>query len=88
MFVAVFAATVYLFVTIPKGFLPSRTPGSCWRSPKAAQDISFESMAEKQRLAANIIRADPNVDGGHGFHAGHRRPAPARRSISGACSCA
>jgi len=29
---------------------------------EGAQDISFDSMAEKHRLAANIIRADPNVD--------------------------
>ncbi|HYN27865.1 MAG TPA: efflux RND transporter permease subunit, partial [Burkholderiales bacterium] len=62
MFVAVFAVTAYLFVTIPKGFLPSADTGQLLAFTEGAQDISFESMAEKHRQAANIIRADPNVE--------------------------
>ena len=62
IFVAVFAVTAYLFVSIPKGFLPSGDTGQLLAFTEGAQDISFDSMAEKHRLAANIIRADPNVD--------------------------
>ncbi|MGH8760324.1 MAG: efflux RND transporter permease subunit, partial [Burkholderiales bacterium] len=62
IFVAVFAVTAYLFVTIPKGFLPSADTGQLLAFTEGAQDISFDSMAEKHRLAANIIRADPNVE--------------------------
>ena len=62
MFVAVFAITAYLFVSIPKGFLPSADTGQLLAFTEGAQDISFDSMAEKHRLAANIIRADPNVE--------------------------
>jgi len=62
VFVAVFAVTAYLFVTIPKGFLPSADTGQLLAFTEGAQDISFELMAEKHRLAANIIRADPNVE--------------------------
>ena len=62
IFLAVFAVTAYLFVTIPKGFLPSADTGQLLAFTEGAQDISFDSMAEKHRLAANIIRADPNVD--------------------------
>ncbi|HWH47527.1 MAG TPA: efflux RND transporter permease subunit [Burkholderiales bacterium] len=62
VFVGVFAVTGYLFVTIPKGFLPSADTGQLLAFTEGAQDISFDSMAEKHRLAANIIRADPNVE--------------------------
>ncbi len=62
IFVTVFAVTAYLFVSIPKGFLPSSDTGQLLAFTEAAQDISFDSMAEKHRLAANIIRADKNVD--------------------------
>jgi HAE1 family hydrophobic/amphiphilic exporter-1 len=62
IFVAVFAVTAYLFVSIPKGFLPSADTGQLLAFTEGAQDISFDSMAQKHRLAANIIRADPNVE--------------------------
>jgi HAE1 family hydrophobic/amphiphilic exporter-1 len=61
VFFAVFAATAHLFNTMPKGFLPSTDTGQLLVFTEAAQDISFDSMAEKHRQAANLIRADPNV---------------------------
>jgi HAE1 family hydrophobic/amphiphilic exporter-1 len=60
-FAVIFAATAWLFVSIPKGFLPSTDTGQLLVFTEAAQDISFEAMAQKQREAANIVRADPNV---------------------------
>ena len=47
---------------MPKGFLPSADTGQLLAFTEAAQDISFEAMAQKQRQAANIVRADPNVE--------------------------
>ncbi len=62
LFAAIFAATAWLFQITPKGFLPSTDTGQLLVFTEAAQDISFEAMAAKQRQAANIIRADPNVE--------------------------
>jgi HAE1 family hydrophobic/amphiphilic exporter-1 len=60
-FALIFGATAWLFVAMPKGFLPSTDTGQLLVFTEAAQDISFEAMAQKQRQAANIVRADPNV---------------------------
>jgi HAE1 family hydrophobic/amphiphilic exporter-1 len=58
----VLAATVYLFIVIPKGFIPSEDVGQLNATTEAAQDISYESMVKHQQAAAAIIRQDPNVD--------------------------
>ena len=47
---------------MPKGFLPTEDTGQIFAFTEAAQDISFEAMAEKQRAAAAIVRQQPNVD--------------------------
>jgi HAE1 family hydrophobic/amphiphilic exporter-1 len=57
----VLAATVYLFMVIPKGFIPSEDVGQLNATTEAAQDISFESMVKHQQAAAAIVRQDPNV---------------------------
>lgn len=63
MFVSglVLLATIYLFVVIPKGFLPSEDNGQVFAVTEAAQGISFDSMAQHQQAVAAIIGADPNV---------------------------
>jgi HAE1 family hydrophobic/amphiphilic exporter-1 len=61
VFAAIFAVTAWMFVAMPKGFLPSTDTGQLIVFTEAAQDISFDAMAAKQRQAANIVRADPNV---------------------------
>jgi HAE1 family hydrophobic/amphiphilic exporter-1 len=58
---AVVVATAYLFVIIPKGFLPSEDTGQLNASTEAKQGISFESMVEHQQAAAEIVRQDPNL---------------------------
>lgn len=55
-------ATAYLFIRIPKGFLPSEDTGRIFAITEAAQGISFESMVRHQRELAAIVREDPNVD--------------------------
>ncbi|MGH8679616.1 MAG: efflux RND transporter permease subunit, partial [Burkholderiales bacterium] len=61
IFAAITLATAYLFITTPKGFLPSEDSGSLFAFTEAAQDVSFESMSRLQQQAAEIIRRNPNV---------------------------
>jgi HAE1 family hydrophobic/amphiphilic exporter-1 len=55
------AATAWLFVAIPKGFLPSEDTGQAFAFTEAAQGISFEAMARHQQALAAIVAQDPNV---------------------------
>ena len=55
-------ATIYLFIVIPKGFIPSEDNGQIFGFTEAAQDISFEEMANHQKALAAIVRQDSNVD--------------------------
>jgi HAE1 family hydrophobic/amphiphilic exporter-1 len=61
-FVAITAATVVLFAHVPKGFLPTDDSGQLFVFTEGAQDIGFDAMAVKQRAAAAIVAADPNVE--------------------------
>ena len=61
MSVAVLAATVWLFVKIPKGFLPTEDQGLIFGSTEGAQGIGFPAMRAKQLEVASIIRKDPDV---------------------------
>jgi HAE1 family hydrophobic/amphiphilic exporter-1 len=60
---AIFAATVVLFVVIPKGFFPDEDTNRLAATTEASQDISFDAMREHQLAAMKIVAADPNVDG-------------------------
>jgi len=61
-FAAILVATAVLFTTSPKGFLPNDDSGQLIGFTEAAQDISFDAMADLQRRVADIVRKDPNVD--------------------------
>jgi len=58
---AALAGTVYIFMTMPTGFIPSQDSGFVFGVTMAGQDISFESMAQRQKAVADILQADPNV---------------------------
>ena len=60
--IVLFAATAYLFVYMPKGFLPNEDTGLLFTFTEAAQGISFDSMKEHQIALAGIIGKDPNVE--------------------------
>jgi HAE1 family hydrophobic/amphiphilic exporter-1 len=60
---AIFVATSFLFVVIPKGFFPDEDTGRIQAQTEAAQDISFDAMREHQLAVMNIVKADPNIDG-------------------------
>jgi len=53
--------TVYLFLTMPTGFIPSQDSGFVFGIVMAGQDISFESMAKHLRAVSDIAQRDPNV---------------------------
>ncbi len=54
-------ATIWLYVVIPKGFLPQQDTGMLVGVTEAAQGISFATMAERQRALAEAITRDPAV---------------------------
>jgi len=58
---AILAATGWLFVKIPKGFLPSEDQGQILIQLEGAQGISFEELVRHQQEAAAIVKSDPNV---------------------------
>ncbi len=55
-------ATAYLFVIIPKDFIPSQDTGQITATTEAAQGISFESMVEHQMAVAEVVRQEPEVE--------------------------
>jgi HAE1 family hydrophobic/amphiphilic exporter-1 len=56
------AATVYLYVIIPKGFFPTEDTGFVSASTEAATDISFQAMVDLQAKVSEIILKDKAVD--------------------------
>ena len=58
----ILVATGFLFVKIPKGFLPTEDTGQIFGFTEAAQGISFESMAAHQQAVAAVVKADPNIE--------------------------
>ncbi len=59
--VLTFFASVWLYVVIPKGFVPIQDTGLLAGTTDAAPDISFESMSALQQRIADIIARDPDV---------------------------
>jgi HAE1 family hydrophobic/amphiphilic exporter-1 len=59
---ATLAATVYLYVAIPKGFFPTEDTGFISASTEAATDISFQAMVDLQAKVSDIILKDKAVD--------------------------
>src|SRR5260370_9224092 len=56
------ALTGYLYVVIPQGFFPQQDTGLIIAQAEAAQDISFQAMAERQQALLDAIMRDPAVD--------------------------
>jgi HAE1 family hydrophobic/amphiphilic exporter-1 len=58
---AILVATGFLFVRVPKGFIPNDDQSAIFAITEAAQSISFESMSEHQKAVAEIVRRNPAV---------------------------
>jgi HAE1 family hydrophobic/amphiphilic exporter-1 len=59
--IVLLAATVYLFVRVPKGFLPSEDQGRFNVNTEGAQGIAFKDMVKHQLAVADVLMKDPNI---------------------------
>ncbi|WP_312242202.1 multidrug efflux RND transporter permease subunit MdtC [Pantoea sp.] len=64
--------TIWLFITIPKTFLPEQDTGRLTGFISADQSISFQAMRGKLQDFMQIVSADPAVDNVTGFTGGSR----------------
>ena len=53
------AVTVYMFVVMPKGFMPTVDTGFAFGGTEAAEDTSFEQMVRLQRQVIDVIGKNP-----------------------------
>ena len=58
---AVLGGSVYLFIVVPQGFIPSEDRDMLFVQTEAAQGISYKSMFEHQQALAAVVQQDPNV---------------------------
>ena len=61
---------IYLFINIPKGFVPQQDNGLMWGGIQADQSISFQLMEKKLAQFVDIVREDPAVAHVDGFYYG------------------
>jgi hydrophobic/amphiphilic exporter-1 (mainly G- bacteria), HAE1 family len=61
VFFATLLVTGYLYVIIPKGFIPNEDTGQVFAFTEASQDISFEGMMAHQTKVAGIVGQQPYV---------------------------
>jgi HAE1 family hydrophobic/amphiphilic exporter-1 len=54
-------ATIYLFIAIPKGFIPSEDRSAIFAFTQAAEGISVDAMMKHQQEVAAVVRKDPDV---------------------------
>ena len=60
---ATLAATVWLYIIIPKGFLPLQDTGLIFAVMEGGQEVSFAEMKRLQAAVEGAIRKDPEVTG-------------------------
>ncbi len=58
----VLVATVWMFIVIPKGFIPDQDTDQIAAVTEASQGTSFKQMVEYQKAVAQIVSEDPNVE--------------------------
>jgi multidrug efflux pump len=58
---ATLAATILLYIVMPKGFLPLQDTGLITAVTEAGTDVSFAEMQRRQRQVEDTIRSDPDV---------------------------
>ncbi|QOY89815.1 efflux RND transporter permease subunit [Paludibaculum fermentans] len=58
----ILVATGWLFLQVPKGFIPSEDTSQILAITEAAQGASHLEMMETQKKLAEIVRNDPNVE--------------------------
>ena len=73
VFLLTVAATVWLYIEIPKGFFPQQDTGIIAGISDAPQDISFDEMVRRQHLLLDVVARDPDV-ASYGTGLGGSRP--------------
>ena len=58
-----FIATIWLYVIVPKGFLPLQDTGLITAVTEAGTEVSFGEMQRLQKLVADRVREDRDVTG-------------------------
>jgi len=54
--------SVFLYIIVPKGFLPTQDTGAIQAITEAPQSVSFGAMMDRQRALARALLADPDVE--------------------------
>ena len=73
VFLLTVAATVLLYIEIPKGFFPQQDTGIISGLSDAPQDVSFEEMVRRQHKLLDIVAKDPDI-ASYGTGLGGNRP--------------
>ncbi len=60
--IATVCLNVFLFIIVPKGFFPQQDTGILNGTIQGPQDISFESMRDKEQRYSKILQADPAIE--------------------------
>ena len=68
---ATMAASVYLYVIVPKGFFPQQDTGRLNGSIMADQSSSFQAMQQRMRRMVAIVQRDPAVSSVTSFTGGN-----------------
>jgi HAE1 family hydrophobic/amphiphilic exporter-1 len=72
-FLITMAATVVLYIEIPKGFFPQQDTGIISGLTDAPQDISFDEMVRRQHAILDVVSRDPEI-ASYGTGIGGNRP--------------
>jgi HAE1 family hydrophobic/amphiphilic exporter-1 len=72
-FLITLAATVMLYIEIPKGFFPQQDTGIISGLTDAPQDISFDEMVRRQHAVFDVVGRDPDI-ASYGTGIGGNRP--------------
>jgi hydrophobe/amphiphile efflux-1 (HAE1) family protein len=72
-FLLTVAATVCLYIYIPKGFFPQQDTGIISGLTDAPQDISFNEMVRRQHAVMDVVSRDPDI-ASYGTGIGGNRP--------------
>jgi multidrug efflux pump len=73
VFLGTVALNVYLYVIVPKGFMPQQDTGRIMGNLVADQSISFQAMKQKLIDFVTTVKADPAVDHVVAFTGGGQR---------------
>jgi hydrophobic/amphiphilic exporter-1 (mainly G- bacteria), HAE1 family len=72
VFLATVAASVLLYIYIPKGFFPQQDTGIIVGLTDAPQDVSFNEMVRRQNALMAVVARDPGVASYGNFLGGSR----------------